>query len=231
MRHSEGNRLRAQRIRGKLPREDGCSRRGLGEDGQTRPHRDGRYQVRLRFFILVIFFLAVSCGKRVVVLHDPLSPEEHNDLGVALTREGDLKTALYHLEKAVSGAPDNPLFRYNLGNALFRFGRYSEAEDEYRKALKLKEVFPEALNNLCALSIMLNKNLSWCLEELSLLIRKNPDLPWEVYDTAGDVARALGKNDEARMFYEEAMHRCSPCPEEMRGEYERYLNRKEKGGK
>jgi tetratricopeptide (TPR) repeat protein len=70
------------------------------------------------------------------------------NLGVLLRDEGDLEGGITELRRASALAPENPLLRHNLADALAAHGQREEAIIEYRRALDLKPDFPEALCNL-----------------------------------------------------------------------------------
>jgi tetratricopeptide (TPR) repeat protein len=61
-------------------------------------------------------------------------------------RRGDLEEALRHYGRAAEetppGSPTRPLLDLNIGNALYRQGRYPEATDAYEQALKGKSHEP-----------------------------------------------------------------------------------------
>jgi Flp pilus assembly protein TadD len=88
-----------------------------------------------------------GCG-HIVVLHDPLTAAEHNDLGVAYERAGRLDLAAREYRKAVRLDPSSAGARVNAGNAAAARNRWSEAERWYRSALRLSPEDGDALNNL-----------------------------------------------------------------------------------
>lgn len=71
----------------------------------------------------------------------------HANLGVMLDDAGRSGEALPHLRRAVDLRGD-PVYRFNLANALSHLGRYAEAVPYYRAALRLQPEFPTAHNNL-----------------------------------------------------------------------------------
>jgi tetratricopeptide (TPR) repeat protein len=85
----------------------------------------------------------------VMVIPDPLSPEEHLDLGLAYEREGKLDLALREYEAAGS----IPLAVLGKGNVLFQQGQYRRAEAAYRRLLR-GDLMPEAANNLAFMLIL-----------------------------------------------------------------------------
>ena len=88
-----------------------------------------------------------GCG-HLVVLHDPLSASEHNDLGVAYEARGDLDLAAREYRRALRLDRRLARARVNLGNVSAREGRWGDAEACYRRALRDQPEDPDALNNL-----------------------------------------------------------------------------------
>ena len=96
--------------------------------------------------------LAASCSMPyVVVVRDPLTASEHNDLGVAYERKGQLDLA--EKEYLRAGEKDRkwalPLF--NLGNIAYGRADLEAAEGYYRRALALDKANPDIMNNLASL--------------------------------------------------------------------------------
>ncbi len=95
----------------------------------------------------VIFFLLI-CGcsfPRIIVLNDPLTPEEHINLGVAYENKGQIELAVEEYKKASKKLPAAFLY---LGNLHFSIGKPDEAEAYYRKAIKEQPDLADAYNNL-----------------------------------------------------------------------------------
>ena len=84
-------------------------------------------------------------------MKDPLTAEEHNNLGVIYEREGKNDLAIREYKSAISN--DNTLITpiVNLGNVYFKKGEYTKAEKYYKKALKKDKTNLEAANNLASL--------------------------------------------------------------------------------
>jgi tetratricopeptide (TPR) repeat protein len=111
---------------------------------------------RLLFVVLSIALLA-GCGlPRVVVLKDPLTPEEHLNLGVAYERKGELDAAIKEYRLAAKKLPLGYLY---LGNAYFLKEEFDEAERYYRKAIKKDPGNADARNNLAWLYYTEGENL------------------------------------------------------------------------
>ncbi|HEX8948259.1 MAG TPA: tetratricopeptide repeat protein [Dissulfurispiraceae bacterium] len=90
--------------------------------------------------------LVASCSlPRIVILDDPLTPEEHINLGVAYERKGELDHAIEEYGKASKKLPIAYLY---LGNAFMVKGDTGKAEGYYRKAIRKQQDLADAYNNL-----------------------------------------------------------------------------------
>ncbi len=126
-----------------------------------------RYGVKAFLILLsALPALIFSCSfPKLRVLKDPLSPEEHLNLGVAYEKGGEIDLALKEYEKA---AKKLPLALLYLGNAYFLKNRWEEAEVHYRKAIEKDPGNADAHNNLAWLYYCKGENL----EEAEALARK-----------------------------------------------------------
>lgn len=111
----------------------------------------------------------VACGcSRIVVLHDPLSASEHNDLGVVYEAQGQMDLAAREYRRALDIDPRHGPARLNLGNIEAAAGRWSRAEREYRRALRDLPDDPDPPNNLSVALLKLGRDLA---EAESLAVR------------------------------------------------------------
>ena len=88
-----------------------------------------------------------SCS-HFVVLHDPLTASEHNDLGVAYESTGRLDLAANEYRRALRLDSHQTRARVNLGNIEAARGRWPSAEKCYRRALADSATNTDAMNNL-----------------------------------------------------------------------------------
>jgi Flp pilus assembly protein TadD len=111
--------------------------------------RPGRGRVPRRAACALLLAALACCGcSRFVILHDPLSASEHNDLGVAYEARGRMDLAAREYRKALDIDPRHGRARLNLGNAEAAAGRWSKAEREYRRAMRDLPGDPDPPNNL-----------------------------------------------------------------------------------
>ena len=102
--------------------------------------------------------LVGGCG-HLVILRDPLSAAEHNDLGVAYERKGEHDLAAREYQKALRIDSDFARARVNLGNVAAHRARWSEAERCYRRALPHLPEDPDVRNNLAIALLQQNRHL------------------------------------------------------------------------
>jgi Tfp pilus assembly protein PilF len=79
---------------------------------------------------------------------DPLTADEHNDLGVAYFERGETRRATSEFERAVELRPDWARALVNLGDARLALGDVDGAIAVYRRAVRLAPDDTAAANNL-----------------------------------------------------------------------------------
>ncbi|WP_457624007.1 tetratricopeptide repeat protein [Persephonella sp.] len=127
--------------------------------------------------IAVVLFLLSGCSfPKIIVYEDPLSPSEHNDLGVAYERKGKLQLAEKEYRKAIDKKPDWDIPYFNLGNIYFKMGKYSLAEKYYKKALEINHLNTDAMNNLAYLYMVQDRlSEAYRLIKKALTIKQKPE--------------------------------------------------------
>jgi Flp pilus assembly protein TadD len=96
--------------------------------------------------------LTGSCAMpRIVILKDPLSAQEHNDLGLAYEQKDMYELAEKEYGKAAGKQKDWAVPLFNLGNLYYKQGNLKKAEEYYRHALDLDRNNPDIMNNLANL--------------------------------------------------------------------------------
>lgn len=111
----------------------------------------------------------------IVVLHDPLTAEEHLQLGLSYEKMGLIEEAEKHYKEASKSDARGYLF---LGNLYLNQKQYEEAEKSYRKAIKKDSNLADAYNNLGWLYWLKNENLDEAQELVKKAIeieKSNPD--------------------------------------------------------
>jgi Tfp pilus assembly protein PilF len=85
---------------------------------------------------------------QIIVVDDPLTAEQHNDLGVAYEEKGDYPLAEKEYEKAIKKNREWVIPYLNLGHLYYRQDKLDQAEKALREGLRVKGDHPDLLNNL-----------------------------------------------------------------------------------
>jgi tetratricopeptide (TPR) repeat protein len=93
---------------------------------------------------------------RIIIIKDPLTPEEHINLGVAYEKKGELDQAIKEYRLAAKKLPIAYLY---LGNIHFQKEEWADAETYYKKAIKKDPRQADAYNNLAWLYFTRGENL------------------------------------------------------------------------
>lgn len=149
----------------------------------------------LLLFGLTLFMS--SCFS-LVLIENPLSSEEHLNLGYIYERQGKLELAEQEYRRAIKKDKKNWLAYYNLGNVHLRKGKWEEAEELYRKALEIRRD-PDTMNNL---AYLLNRKGEHCeaLELIREALRKAHRK--EYIETREEIEKALKEKDVKCLNFE-----------------------------
>jgi len=133
--------------------------------------RDKGRAVRRLMFIALLLLMSSCALPRIIVLDDPLSPEEHINLGVAYEEKGELDNAYKEYREASRKLPAAFLY---MGNISFKKGEFRDAEVCYKKAIKKDPKSADAYNNLAWLYYMEKRNLDEAETLAAKAIELNP---------------------------------------------------------
>jgi tetratricopeptide (TPR) repeat protein len=146
--------------------------------------------IRTLFLWFVVLILVSGCAMpRVLVLDDPLTPQEHLKLGLAYEKEGEFDNAVKEYETAAGKIPLAYLY---LGNTYFQKNELNQAEKMYKKAITELTQNADARNNLAWLYYVKGTNLDEA-ERLALrAIELNPSKQAIYQDTLVKVRKLKG---------------------------------------
>ncbi|MEQ9619400.1 MAG: tetratricopeptide repeat protein [Deltaproteobacteria bacterium] len=155
-------------------------------------------------------------------MKDPLTAEEHNNLGVIYEREGKHELALreYKRASAIDGELVTPIV--NTGNVYLKLGKYKKAVKYYKKALKKDPANIEAANNLASAYIETGENLEEGLSYLLAATKLQEPVPAYALDTVGVLYLKTGDRGKARKYLTEACKSASGS-EELKEEIKSHL--------
>jgi Tfp pilus assembly protein PilF len=160
--------------------------------------------------VVVVFALYRSIGRWAF----PIAAVFAVACGVATAaRNRVYETPLALWSDTAGKRPDNPRARFNLGAALARGGRLTEAEREYVAATRLKPDFASAYSNLASVHLQLGQ-FDRSRRDAEEALRWRPDFA-EAHNNLGNALLKLGRTDDAFVHYEAAL-RLKPHDAELR---------------
>src|SRR4030042_6288029 len=117
-----------------------------------------RYMAKLLLILMFsLTILSSGCSfPKIIILKDPLTPEEHLTLGVAYERREEFDQAIREYQLAAKNLPIAFLY---LGHAYFLKNDWDQAEIYFKKAIEKDGKNAAAHNNLAWLYFQRGKNL------------------------------------------------------------------------
>jgi len=147
-----------------------------------------------------LLFTVWGCGSmpRIVVLHDPLTPQEHAQLGVSYESQKDWASAEKQYQAALDQDPDFLPALANLGNVYAQQEQYASAEKMYRRALQHDSNNPMANNNLAWIYIVQGIHLDEAGKRIDRALAMDPDHRAFYEDTRALLFLSLGQPVQAQ---------------------------------
>ncbi len=136
---------------------------------------------------LITLFLSCCSLPRIITLKDPLTPEEHIELGRGYENRGEYGPALEQYQIASKNLPVAYLF---IGNLYFKKGEYESAEAAYENAIK-KSGDPRAYNNLAWLYYTTGRDMGKAEELARKAVSLSPESE-EFKDTLNKIRKKIG---------------------------------------
>ena len=127
----------------------------------------------------------------------------HNNLGVALRKQGRIEAAIIHYDAALRLKPDYPAAHHNLGLALMRVGQIDEAVAHFNQALELKPDFKIAHNSLQT-ALASRRIITEKIAKFEAALERSPD-NHELHYQLGNLYDGAGDRDKAIAHYREAV--------------------------
>jgi tetratricopeptide (TPR) repeat protein len=162
---------------------------------------------RRRIFLIpgrkIILFIASAlllfgCSlPRIIILHDPLTTEEHDNLGRSYESEGKFDLASDQYQEALTKDPKHVPSLLLLGDLSYRMKDFAKAESAYTKALKFDPKNTDARNDLAWVYIQTMTKLDKAKDLTTEAIALNPGRRPYYLDTLGVVLLKLGNEKEA----------------------------------
>jgi len=165
-----------------------------------------RNSLKILTTLIILGILSGGCTslQGSLFMEDPLTAEEHNNLGVIYEREGKNDLAIREYKKAISNDSSLITPLVNLGNVYFKQGEFTESEKFYKRALELDETNLEAANNLASLYIETGENYQDGLRHMRQATEGLESIPPYALDTIGVLYLKLGQKEEAEEYLVQA---------------------------
>ena len=135
---------------------------------------------------------------------DPLTADDHFDLGSAYEEQGLQHDAARQYKKALRLDPSDSEAWVASGNVKFKRGDFSRAERDYLRALEVAGDHAGAQNRLAMAYLAQNKKLKEAERLAKTALRQNATLRPYVLDTLAKIYEREGRYDEARATAAEA---------------------------
>lgn len=161
-------------------------------------HQSGHFQRAQELYVMIL-------------QRDPGNVDAIHLLGVLANQGKKPEMAVELIERAIKARPEEPVFRYNYSDSLYKLGRKEEAVKELQEAVRLNADYFDAWNNLAQILVELGR-----FEEAlkagneAYELADDPAIP---LNNLGNAYRGLGQVDKAKECFEEALSERDDVPE------------------
>lgn len=188
---------------------------------------------RSLIFHLFLVFLCLSITGCAAIsgslfIKDPLTAEEHNNLGVIYEGEGKYELALKEYNSALDKDRSLVVPLVNMGNVYLKQYEYKQAEKYYKKALKKDKHNIEAANNLASLYTETGGDYEEGLEYMNTATENMSLIPPYALDTMGVLYLRQGNRGKAKELLLSACENAGD-DEKLLKEIASHLNDTEEG--
>jgi tetratricopeptide (TPR) repeat protein len=136
---------------------------------------------------------------------DPLTADQHNDLGVAYFEQGETRRAASEFERAAALRPTWARVLVNLGDARLALGEVPAAIDAYQRAVALAPEDPAAANNLAWALLQDPKRWPEAESIIDRALAQHPQPVGYYLDTLGVLRLRKGDNTGALDAFRSAL--------------------------
>ena len=140
---------------------------------------------------------------RDTLARNPACYMAHNNLGMALAKEGRIDEAMRQYQEAIRLKADDAESHSNLGIALAKKGQVDEGIRQCEEATRLSPDYPQAHHNL-GIVLARKGQTDEAIRQYQEAIRLKPDYALAHYNLGNALYRA-GRNDEAIGQYQETL--------------------------
>jgi Tfp pilus assembly protein PilF len=148
--------------------------------------------------LAMLALLLAGCSlPKIIVLHDPLSADEHVRLGGIYDAQGKVELARDQYRAAVRQDKKHLRAWTLLGDSAFGLKEYGEAEKAYEKALDLEPKNGDLHNNLAWVYVQQDRKLNKAQDLVMAALELTPGHRPYYLDTLGVIQLKLGKIPDA----------------------------------
>lgn len=137
----------------------------------------------------------------------------HHDLGLKFLEKNEPARALAEFQEALKIEPDSPWINSDMGHAQLRLRRYEDAAKSWQRTVANRPDHHPARYNLAVLYLEFLNRPGDAIRETQILITDPTYIrPWEALDVQGVALQKLGRTDEARAAFHDALTRRAHWP-------------------
>jgi tetratricopeptide (TPR) repeat protein len=153
----------------------------------------------------------------------PLTPDELYQQSQAAGNDGDVGAAIAALEQLVGQQPDHAIAHNDLGVYYQKAGEPGKARSHFATALELEPMNITFEKNFADFQFAVVGDVEVALRHYLNVLKRYPE-DTEVLMAAGQVCRALGKPDDAELFFRRVLEiepwsrEASECLDQLNGD-------------